>query len=59
MLLIGHAIEQAITEGAEEFDFLRGREAYKNAWGAADRATFSLRMARAGHDGESARADIR
>ena len=26
MLLIGHAIEQAIIEGAEEFDFLRGRE---------------------------------
>jgi CelD/BcsL family acetyltransferase involved in cellulose biosynthesis len=40
MLLVGHAIDQAILEGAEEFDFLRGREPYKYGWGAADRATF-------------------
>ena len=40
MLLIGHAIEKAVLENAEEFDFLRGRESYKYAWGAVDRATF-------------------
>lgn len=36
-LVIGHAIKEAILEGAREFDFLRGREAYKYAWGAVDR----------------------
>jgi CelD/BcsL family acetyltransferase involved in cellulose biosynthesis len=55
MLLIGHAIEQAISEGADEFDFMRGREAYKYAWGAVDRATFRLRVAPARHEGESMR----
>ena len=53
MLLIGHAIEQAILEGAVEFDFLRGHEAYKYAWGAVDRRTFSLRLLRACNDGDS------
>ncbi|MER8613576.1 GNAT family N-acetyltransferase [Mesorhizobium sp. M0228] len=38
-LLIGQAIRQAICEGAEEFDFLRGQEAYKYSWGAVDRWT--------------------
>jgi CelD/BcsL family acetyltransferase involved in cellulose biosynthesis len=36
-ILIGHAIGQAIAEGANEFHFLRGREAYKYSWGASDR----------------------
>ena len=36
-ILIGHAIEQAIREGAREFHFLRGRESYKYGWGAVDR----------------------
>jgi len=31
------AIEAAIAEGAREFHFLRGREAYKYEWGAVDR----------------------
>ena len=35
--IIGHAIEEAIAEGASEFHFLRGDEAYKYAWGAGDR----------------------
>jgi len=30
-------IEAAITDGAGEFHFLRGREAYKYEWGAVDR----------------------
>jgi CelD/BcsL family acetyltransferase involved in cellulose biosynthesis len=36
-ILTGHAIAEAIREGAEEFHFLRGREAYKYSWGATDR----------------------
>jgi CelD/BcsL family acetyltransferase involved in cellulose biosynthesis len=36
-LLVGHAIEEALSEGAREFHFLRGREAYKYRWGAEDR----------------------
>ena len=38
-LLLGHAIEEAVAEGAREFHFLRGREAYKYEWGAVDRWT--------------------
>jgi CelD/BcsL family acetyltransferase involved in cellulose biosynthesis len=36
-LLMGHAIEAAMREGAREFHFLRGREPYKYDWGAEDR----------------------
>jgi len=36
-IVIGHAIETAVREGAREFHFLRGREAYKYGWGAVDR----------------------
>jgi CelD/BcsL family acetyltransferase involved in cellulose biosynthesis len=36
-ILIGHAIGQAMAEGAGEFHFLRGQEAYKYEWGAKDR----------------------
>lgn len=36
-VLVGHAIEAAHRDGAREFHFLRGREAYKYEWGAADR----------------------
>jgi CelD/BcsL family acetyltransferase involved in cellulose biosynthesis len=35
--IVGHAIEEAIREGAREFHFLRGGEAYKYGWGAVDR----------------------
>lgn len=35
-LLIAHALESACHEGADTFDFLRGREAYKYRWGACD-----------------------
>jgi CelD/BcsL family acetyltransferase involved in cellulose biosynthesis len=37
VLLTVHAIEQALREGAREFHFLRGQEAYKYGWGAVDR----------------------
>jgi CelD/BcsL family acetyltransferase involved in cellulose biosynthesis len=36
-LLLAHVIAEAIAEGAQEFHFLRGREAYKHEWGAVDR----------------------
>jgi CelD/BcsL family acetyltransferase involved in cellulose biosynthesis len=36
-VLVAHAIEEAVREGAATFDFLRGAEEYKYAWGAADR----------------------
>jgi CelD/BcsL family acetyltransferase involved in cellulose biosynthesis len=48
-LLIAHAMEEAIREGAREFHFLRGDEAYKYGWGAVDRynrrRTFTRRQA--------------
>lgn len=36
-LLLGHAVDEAIREGASEMDLLRGREAYKQSWGARER----------------------
>jgi CelD/BcsL family acetyltransferase involved in cellulose biosynthesis len=38
-LLIGHALDRALSEGRREFHFLRGREAYKYEWGAVDRVS--------------------
>ena len=35
--IVAHAIEQACIDGAMSFDFLRGAEEYKYAWGAKDR----------------------
>jgi CelD/BcsL family acetyltransferase involved in cellulose biosynthesis len=43
-LVIGHAMEQAVREGAWEFDFLRGGEAYKYRWGARDRPSYGRRL---------------
>ena len=34
-LILRHAIGAAIAEGCAEFDFLRGGEGYKYAWGAS------------------------
>lgn len=45
-ILLGHAIEQAVREGATEFHFLRGEEAYKYEWGAKDRMNTRLVFAR-------------
>lgn len=36
-VIVAHAIEQAVREGATVFDFLRGAEQYKYTWGAKDR----------------------
>lgn len=41
-LIIGHAIERAIEEGHRTFNFLRGQESYKYAWGAVDTETRNL-----------------
>ena len=35
-VIVAHAIERAVREGAKTFDFLRGAEDYKYAWGAKD-----------------------
>lgn len=43
-LIIGHAIEEAVREGCREFDFLKGREAYKYHWGAQDQAVTTRRL---------------
>jgi CelD/BcsL family acetyltransferase involved in cellulose biosynthesis len=47
-ILIGHAISMAEREGGREFDFLRGREAYKYGWGASDRWTAQKLWTRTG-----------
>lgn len=36
-VIVAHAIEEAARAGAQRFDFLRGAEQYKYAWGAEDR----------------------
>jgi CelD/BcsL family acetyltransferase involved in cellulose biosynthesis len=36
-ILMGHAIAEAVREGASEFHFLRGQERYKYDWGGVDR----------------------
>jgi CelD/BcsL family acetyltransferase involved in cellulose biosynthesis len=38
ILAVGYAIEDALAEGVREFDFSRGAEPYKYAWGAMDEA---------------------
>ncbi len=46
-ILLGAMIEEAAAEGATELHFLRGAEAYKYAWGAADRRNATLVLERA------------
>jgi len=43
-LLLSHVIKDAISEGAKEFDFLRGREDYKYQWGATDNFIYRKRL---------------
>lgn len=51
-IILAHAIEQALAEGARTFHFLRGQEPYKYEWGAADRWNRyrEIRCADKGHD---------
>ncbi len=44
VLAVGHAIAEALAEGAAEFHFLRGREAYKYRWGAVDQPSLTRRF---------------
>ena len=46
-LLLGAMLEQAAAEGRTEANFLRGAEAYKYAWGAADRPNVMRLLRRA------------
>lgn len=46
-LIVAHAMEQAVRDGATTFDFLRGAEEYKYAWGAADRVNVRRQIFRA------------
>jgi CelD/BcsL family acetyltransferase involved in cellulose biosynthesis len=40
-LIVAHAIERAVTDDhAHTFDFLRGREAYKRAWGGTEETLY-------------------
>ncbi|HSV02671.1 MAG TPA: GNAT family N-acetyltransferase [Phenylobacterium sp.] len=43
-LLMAHVLQSAVREGLRSFDFLRGREAYKYDWGAADRPQVRRRI---------------
>lgn len=45
-VIVAHAIEQAVRSGAKTFDFLRGAEEYKYAWGAKDRLNRRRRLTR-------------
>ncbi len=45
-VLMAQAIERAITDGADEFDLLRGDETYKFAWKAEERETLRLIIGR-------------
>jgi CelD/BcsL family acetyltransferase involved in cellulose biosynthesis len=47
-LIVAHAMEQAVGEGAREFHFLRGQESYKYGWGAVDRWNRRRSFRRAG-----------
>lgn len=46
-IIVAHAIGQAIRDGATTFDFLRGAEEYKYAWGATDRMNRRRQLFRA------------
>lgn len=45
-ILLARSLEAAVDAGVRSFDFLRGREAYKYEWGAADQPQFRRRIAR-------------
>jgi CelD/BcsL family acetyltransferase involved in cellulose biosynthesis len=40
--ILGAVLEDALREGKNKIDFLRGRESYKYQWGAHDEPTFRL-----------------
>lgn len=50
MLLLHHAIAQAIGEGHAAFDMLRGDESYKDDWGVTRTPNVALRLRKAADD---------
>jgi len=44
--LLGSVIADAVREGKQRIDFLRGREAYKQHWGATEIPTFRVQATR-------------
>jgi CelD/BcsL family acetyltransferase involved in cellulose biosynthesis len=44
IVLIGHAIKEAIEEGCIFFDFLRGGESYKYRFGASDKWLYNVKI---------------
>ena len=45
-VLLGAIVEEAVAEGMDEIDFLRGGEGYKYEWGAVDRFNAEWRLVR-------------
>lgn len=43
-VILDYSIRTAIAEGCTEFNFLRGREAYKYRWGARDTVTWQMNI---------------
>jgi len=46
LLLFGYCIENAISEGMQEFDFLQGNEQYKYKWTSEHRKNLDIRIYR-------------
>jgi CelD/BcsL family acetyltransferase involved in cellulose biosynthesis len=46
-LLLGEAMRAAVKEGAREYHFLRGREAFKRYWGMTERPNLARTIVRA------------
>jgi CelD/BcsL family acetyltransferase involved in cellulose biosynthesis len=46
-LILGHSIWQAVREGADEVDFLRGQERFKYFWGVSERPCYGRMLSRA------------
>lgn len=44
-IVLGRVIEDAVRHRAKRIDFLRGREAYKYAWGAREVMSYRIRLA--------------
>jgi CelD/BcsL family acetyltransferase involved in cellulose biosynthesis len=44
--LLGSVIADAVREGKQRIDFLRGREPYKQHWGAVESSTFRIQASR-------------
>lgn len=53
--LLGHCIEDSVIRGAQEFDFLRGREDYKARWTTQVRESRKLTIVPSGHTAALAR----